>query len=277
MVIEKLETAMENLAQFMESQGLEARPEAVPNLKGDAARSRFIQLFKAVQRLKTQLDQYTDLTGEHRVEIEELLPQEQLQGFRGVYLETAHRLKERQAQGYGVSPEVAQLDFEFVLFASAVIDYDYIMALITRYAQQVPGKQTMNRDQLIGLILADAKFMDDREDITEYINTLAVGQGLDEGAIRGGYERFKAAKQGRELVAMAQNHGLEAAALEAFVDVVVRRGVFDGDGLSDLFAPLGLGWKARVRAEEALMLEPMPVLRRLAQEREISGLEVYEQ
>jgi type I restriction enzyme R subunit len=61
------------------------------------------------------------------------------------------------------------------------------------------------------------------------------------------------------------------------VDVVVRRGVFDGDGLSDLFAPLGLGWKARVRAEEALMLEPMPVLRRLAQEREISGLEVYEQ
>jgi type I restriction enzyme R subunit len=33
---------------------------------------------------------------------------------------------------------VDQLDFEFVLFASAVIDYDYIMALIATYSQQNP-------------------------------------------------------------------------------------------------------------------------------------------
>ena len=72
--------------------------------------------------------------------------------------------------------QVQQLDFEFVLFASAIIDYDYIMALIARYTQAKPGKQKMTREQLIGLIESDAKFMDEREDITAYINTPASGR-----------------------------------------------------------------------------------------------------
>ena len=276
-VIGKLEAAVQGLDEFMQSQGLESKPEAVPNLKGDAARGQFINLFKEVQRLTTQLDQYTDLTEEDRTAIAEVLPQEQLQGFKGVYLETAQRLRSQQGKADTKSLEVEQLDFEFVLFASAVIDYDYIMGLITRYAQQAPGKQKMSREELIGLILADAKFMDDRQDITEYINSLELGKGLDEQAIRAGYERFKAEKQGRELAAIATQHGLETPILQAFVDMILRRRVFDGDALSDLFAPQALGWKARTRAELALMADLIPLLKKLAQGREISGLEVYEQ
>jgi type I restriction enzyme R subunit len=46
----------------------------------------------------------------------------------GVYLETAKRLKEQQAKRRRQAPPaVQQLDFEFVLFASSLIDYDYIM------------------------------------------------------------------------------------------------------------------------------------------------------
>lgn len=33
-------------------------------------------------------------------------------------------------------PEIQQLDFEFVLFASTVIDYDYIMNLIADSTQK---------------------------------------------------------------------------------------------------------------------------------------------
>ena len=53
------------------------------------------------------------------------------------YLETAKRLKEKQDKPTtgGLNPVVQQLDFEFVLFASAVVDYDYIMGLIARYTQ----------------------------------------------------------------------------------------------------------------------------------------------
>ena len=277
-VIDRLQTAVQTLGDFMQSQGLDNKPEEVPNLKGDAARSQFINLFKEVQRLKTQLDQYTDLTPENSQTIEQVLPKEQLQGFKGVYLDTAQRLKEKQDKGGdSASEEVKQLDFEFVLFASAVIDYDYIMALIARYSQQTPDKQKMSREELIGLIQSDAKFMDEREDIAEYITALEVGKGLDEKAIRDGFERFKADKHVRQLAAIAEKHGLETAALQTFVDNILRRMIFDGEQLSDLLAPLGLGWKARTQKELALMEDLIPPLHKLAQGREISGLGAYEQ
>jgi type I restriction enzyme R subunit len=277
-VIEKLQTAVQALDTFMQSQGLENKPEAVANLKGDAARAQFINLFKEVQRLNTQLDQYTDLTPEDKASIEQVLPKDQLQGFKGVYLDTAQSLKEKQDTGGDkTDPAVQQLDFEFVLFASAVIDYDYIMALIARYASQTPGKQKMSREQLIGLIQADAKFIDERDDIAEYISTLEAGKALDEKAIREGFERFKADKHAKALADIATKHMLEAAALQAFVETTLRRMVFDGDQLSELFAPQELGWKARTKAELTLMEDLIPLLKKLAQGREISGLGAYEQ
>lgn len=136
-VIQKLETAVGKLDAFMKSQGLDCAPDAVPNLKGDAARAAFIEHFKEVQRLKTQLDQYTDLTPENAATIEQVLPRDSLLGFRGAYLETAQRLKVQQAKGADKpTQEVDQLDFEFVLFASAVIDYDYIMGLSVKINSQ---------------------------------------------------------------------------------------------------------------------------------------------
>jgi len=277
-VIDKLQTALIKLGEFMQSQGLACAPEDVPNLKGDAARSQFITLFKEVQRLKTQLDQYTDLTPEHKGTIEQIIPKEQLQSFRGVYLETAQQLKAQQDKsGDKASPEVQQLDFEFVLFASAVIDYDYIMNLIASYTQQVSGKQTMTREELIGLIQADAKFIDERENIAAYIKKLRTGEALNENDIRQGYEQFKIEKNAGELAEIATKHGLEAAALQAFVDRIMQRLIFDGEQLSDLLAPLGLGWKARTERELALMEDLVPLLRKLAQGHEISGLSAYEQ
>lgn len=140
-VIENLQTATQKLADFMQSQGLANTPEEVANLKGDVARAQFINLFKDVQRLKTQLDQYTDLSEEQKQQIERIVSADQLLGFKGVYLETARRLKEQQDKDQTL-PEVQQLDFEFVLFASAVIDYDFIMGLIANLTQQKPGKLT---------------------------------------------------------------------------------------------------------------------------------------
>ena len=276
-VIEKLQSAVKQLDDFMQSQGLENKPQAVANLKGDAARAQFITLFKEVQRLNTQLDQYTDLTEDEKARIEQILPREQLQAFKGVYLDTALRLKQQQDQGGETDPVVQQLEFEFVLFASAVIDYDYIMALIARYTSQPPGKQKVSREQLMGLIHADAKFIDARELIAEYIDTLEIGKALDEKAVRDGFERFKAEKNAKALADIAAKHSLDLAALQTFVETTLRRMVFDGDQLSDLFAPLELGWKARAKAELALMEDLMPQLKKLAQGREISGLGAYEQ
>lgn len=277
-VIESLQGAVKRLDDFMASQGLAARPDEVPNLKGNAARGQFIELFKGVQRLKTQLDQYTDLEEEQKAEIAKAVPPETLQGFRSAYLETAQRLRARQQrQGDEAEPEVQALDFEFVLFASAVVDYDYIMGLIAKYTQAPAGKRTMNREQLIGLIQADAKFIDEREDIADYIRGLEADKALNEKEIKAGYEQFKADKKAAELTAIASVHGLEAGALQGFVDEILRRRIFDGEKLSDLMAPLGLGWKARTQKELALMEQLSPLLHKLAEGREISGLSAYEQ
>ena len=282
-VIQKLDAAVTKLADFMQSQGLACTPDAVHSLKGDDARAAFIKNFKEVQRLKTQLDQYTDLTEDNATAIEHILPTVDLQGFRGAYLETAQRLKQQQAQqdkggdtNGDDAADVDQLDFEFVLFASAVIDYDYIMGLMSRYSQGT-GKQKMTKDELIGLILADAKFMNERDDIAAYINTLKAGEGLSETAIREGYTRFKKEKDSTELAAIATRHQLAPAALQTFVDGILQRMIFDGEALSDLMAPLDLGWKARAQAELALMKELLPLLNKRAQGRDISGLSAYEQ
>lgn len=276
--IDKLKTAVKTLDDFMQSQGLSCAPEEVANLKGDAARSQFINLFKEVQRLNTQLDQYTDMSAEDKAAIEGVMPKEELQAFRGVYLDTAQRLKSQQDKGpEKTSVDVDQLDFEFVLFASAVIDYDYIMSLIADYSQQQPGKQKMTRTQLIGLIQSDAKFLDDREEIAAYIDTLTVGEGLSEKAIRKGFETFKAEKNAKALSAIADKHELDVVALQTFVDGILRRMIFDGEALSDLLAPLDLGWKARTQKELALMEDLIPVLQKRADGREIAGLGAYEQ
>jgi len=278
-VIQKLEAAVQKLDGFLKSQGLETTPDAVPNLKGDAARAAFIHHFKEVQRLKTQLDQYTDLTPQDKITIEHILPEETHRGFRGAYLATAQRLKDQRNQRDAgpASPEADHLDFEFVLFASAVIDYDYIMGLIARFSSMEPGKARMTREQLIGLISADAKFMHERDDIAEYIGTLTAGEGLSEAAIREGYTRFKAEKNSKEIEAIARKHGLATVPLQAFVDGILDRMIFDGEQLGDLLAPLDLGWKARTQAELALMADLVPLLTQRAGGREISGLSAYEQ
>lgn len=276
-VINKFEKAVAALATFMQSQGLENKPEEVNNLKGDIARAEFINYFKEVQKLKTQLDQYTDLSTEEVKQIETLLPNEAHRSFKSAYLETAKRLKEIQdANGNNADPNLQQLDFEFVLFASATIDYDYIMALIARFTQRKPSQQKMTKEQLINLLSSSANLMEERDDIIAYINSLEVGKGLNEQEIRKGYEDFKEAKSAQELAAIAQIHRLEIKPLKAFVNNIISRMIFDGEQLNDLLAPLELGWKDRSKKEMELMQQLIPQLKKLAQGREISGLSAYE-
>jgi len=280
-VIKQLDDAVSQLEKFMDSQGLACTPEAVNNLKGDAARAEFINHFKEVQRLKTQLDQYTDLSDEQSDKVKQRLPEDKLRGFKGVYLETAQRLKSQQGKSSGDPDDpddekVQQLDFELVLFASAVIDYDYIMGLIAKTIDGTPSKQKMTREQLIDLISSSANLMDERDDIVDYISSLQAGEKLNEKTIRDGYEHFKAEKSAQELIAIAEKHGLTSEALQSFVDGIMERMIFDGEQLTDLMEPLELGWKARRVAELALMEELVPLLNKLAQGRDISGLAAYE-
>lgn len=276
-IIEKYQKAVEAMGIFMETHDLVNEPQEVYNLRGDAAKIQFVKTFKEVQRLRTQLDQYTDLDAGQKELIEKILPEDNLRSFRSSYLETAKQLKEIQEKKGDDAPEgLQQLDFEFVLFASALIDYDYIMGLIADNTDPKSQKQKMSKEQLIKLLSSSANLMDEKENLTEYINGLDWSKGQDEKQLKQGYETFKIEKNEKELADIANKHGLETKALKSFTDDIMSRMIFDGEKLTDLLEPLELSWKERRVKELALMEDLVPQLKKIAEGREISGLAAYE-
>ena len=276
-VIEKYKEAVAALGDFMAQNNLVCEPQEVYNLKGDAARIAFVKNFKEVQRLKTQLDQYTDLNEQQHAKIEEILPNETLRSFRSSYIETAKKFREiQQKEGEKAPVEIQQLDFEFVLFASAVIDYDYIMELIADSTQKKPTKQKMTKGQIISLLSSNSNLMDEQEDLTEYINSLDWNSGQNVNSLREGYDTFKIEKNEKEIAEIANKHGLPTSVLKDFIDKIMHRMIFDGEKLTDLLEPLNLSWKERRTKELALMIDLVPHLKKQAQGREISGLAAYE-
>lgn len=275
-MVEKYEKAIGKLQQFMDLQDLECRPEQVNNLKGDMAKAQFIHYFKEVQKVKTQLEQYTDLTDTQQKTMNNLLPPDDLCAFKAAYLDVVQRLKNSQDKKNKKNTDIVvqELDFQLVLFASAIIDYDYIIALIAKSTQ--PDATGTNPLDVVNMLMADANMMGQREDLKTYIEQLPKGKVMNVDDVKAGFEQFKAEKSSRQLSALAQKHSIDAAALQAFVAKVLDRMIFDGDALSDLFAPMELGWKARTQKELALVEELTPLLIHLAQGSEITGLSAYE-
>ena len=282
----KFYKAVNNLRNFMNQFNLEFNASEVANLKGDDAKAGFINYFKEVQRYKTQLDQYTDLVSGDGANVGGVaepsaaygFTDDEMRAFRGAYLDIAKQLKtERERSDKSVSPEIEDLDFEFVLFASALIDYDYIMELIARYVGQ-PSVMKMTKEQLVNLICSSSNLLDEREDIIDYIDDLdAKGvNGKTEQEIEQGYELFKKEKFSRAVSSIAEKHHLDVDALQTFVTEIAERRIFDGDKLYDLLSPLDLGWKDRVNKEEALMKDLIPLLKRMTGGQKISGLSAYE-
>ena len=131
-VIEKLEAAVQKLDGFMKSQGLDCAPEAVPISRATTPAPPSSSTSRKSSGSRPSSTNTPTSPRRTKPTIEQVLPEEDLRGFRGQYLETAQRLREQQGKGGDKTgtDAVDQLDFEFVLFASAVIDYDYIMGLI---------------------------------------------------------------------------------------------------------------------------------------------------
>ena len=120
------------------------------------------------------------------------------------------------------------------------------------------------------------KFIDDKEDIRAYIDTLEIGSGLNEEDIKKGYEDFKSKLSNARLDEIAIKHNIDKKAFHDFIELIMNRMIFDGEYLNDLLAPQELGWKARAKKELELMEDLIPLLKKLSGEQEISGLSAYE-
>ena len=277
-VVELLDVAVQRLYTMMKSHGLEPEPEEVPNLKGDAARADFVEIFKDVQRSILQLDQYIDIPPELQARIDAIMPPEKRLAFRTAYLELGRELRQKRA---AESPDDASdptdvmqdIDFELVLFASAIIDYDYIISLIARMVnEKEPERREVTREEIVALLRSHSNLPEDREDILEFVCHPEVINGRTADEISDEFRRFREAKWHRQLQELAHRYGVDQEGLSEFIESTLHVMRYDDSHLSDLFTDEGLGWRDRVAKKNALRADLVPLIRLRAAGQEIDNL-----
>lgn len=276
--VEQLEEAVGDFCNVMLSHGLAPKPEEVPNVKGDAARAEVVEAFKAVQRLMLQCNQYVDIPPELQARINAIMPPDTYQAFRTAYLELGRELRQKRA---AESPDDASeptdvmqdIDFELVLFASAIIDYDYIISLIARMVnEKEPERREVTREEIVALLRSHSNLPEDREDILEFVRHPEVINGRTAGEISDEFCRFREAKWHRQLQELAHRYGVDQEGLSEFIESTLRVMRYDDSHLSDLFTDEGLGWRDRVAKKNALRADLVPLIRLRAAGQEIDNL-----
>ena len=276
--VEQLEEAVGDFCNVMLSRGLKPVPEEVPNLKGDAARAELVERFKAVQRLMLQCNQYVDIPPELQARINAIMPPDTYQAFRTAYLELGRELRQK---GTAESPDDASdptdvmqdIDFELVLFASAIIDYDYIISLIARMVNEAePERREVTREEIVALLRSHSNLPEDREDILEFVCHPEVINGRTAGEISDEFCRFREAKWHRQLQELAHRYGVDQEGLSEFIESTLHVMRYDDSHLSDLFTDEGLGWRDRVTKKNALRADLVPLIRLRAAGQAIDNL-----
>ena len=272
-VVEKYQSAIGKLETVMNSMGLECKPEEVINIPQGENSNTFIEAFKDVQRLAIKLDQYVDLPEELQTEIEKTMPEDTLQQFRTAYLDLARRTRETSG-GRKETPE-GDPDFELSLFSSALVDYDYIMKLLAKYTNTHHEKVMITKEQLLEILSGSVDLMNEREYLKAFIEEeLTQGSGMNEEEIRARYKAYKDRRFNQQIAALAQEYGIDAAALEAFVNETVKLRRIDEETLRELLNHID-GWKQRKAAKEELLARLAPMFALLAGDNTIEGLNAY--
>lgn len=276
--ISKFEEKISTLKYFMFDKGLEFSPEAVINLKGIEAKVEFVKKFKEVQKIKNELRQYADLTDTQQEAISNLMPEDTLQRFKSNYLEIAKQIRNNSdklsAEDYKKYSE--QLEFDLIVFANALIDYDYIMSLLAKFTQsQKPRERTVSKEQIIDIIKSDPQFMDNQDDLIAYVNTLKAGDNKTDVQVKEGFALYLQHKHEEQIFKIADEFGLAYDKFLHFVTTIVDLQVMNTDGLIELVKPLGLGWKERALLQKNIMHRLIPLLQEMVSG-EISGLTIWQ-
>ena len=273
-VVEEYKNAISQLNTVMSSMGLECKPEEVVNIPQGENTGNFIDAFKDVQRLALKLDQYVDMPDELKKAVEMAMPEDTLQQFRTAYLDLAHRMNPGSGNREQI-PEDDEPDFELSLFGSALVDYDYIMRLLAKYTDSHHEKVKITKVQLLEILSGNADLMNERDYLKAFIEEeLEQGNGMSELEIRNRYKDFKNRRINRQIADLAQEFGMESAALENFVGETSKLRRIDEDSLRNLLAHIE-GWKQRKAAKEGLLARLAPLFDLLSGGNTIEGLSAY--
>ena len=273
-VVEKYKDAITQLQTVMNGMGLECKPEEVINIPQGENTSDFINAFKDVQRLALKLDQYVDMPEELKDAIETAMPEDTLQQFRTAYLDLARRRRNEKGAQSKEEPE-DEPDFELSLFSSALVDYDYIMRLLARYTDTHFEKVKITKEQLLDILSSSVDLMNERDYLKAFIEEeLQKGSGVSEAEIRERYKAYKDKRFNQQIAVLAEEYGIDTAALEAFVAETTKLRRLDEDSLRELLSHIE-NWKQRKAAKEGLLADLAPLFSLLASGSAIEGLNAY--
>lgn len=273
-IVDQYKEAVNKLRTVMNSMGLECKPEEVINIPQGENTGSFIDAFKDVQRLSLKIDQYVDVPADLKETIQKTMPEDTLNQFRTAYLDLARRNR------YFVDPaapeyEKEEPDFELSLFSSALVDYDYIMKLLAKYTDTHVEKVKITKEQLLDILSGSVDLMNERDYLKAFIEEeLHEGSGIGVLEIKSRYEAFKESRIHKQIVAIAQQNGVDANALESFVKETTRLLRLDEDMLRDLIAHID-NWKLRKSAKENIIHSLEDLFNMLSRGNTIEGLNAY--
>ena len=274
-VVEKFKKSISQLKTVMNSMGLDCRPDEVINIPQGENTNNFIDAFKDVQRLAIKLDQYVDVPDELKKAIEKVMPEDKLQQFRTAYIDLARRNSQQESGSTKQTPEEEEPDFELSLFSSALVDYNYIMRLLAKYAAAQPAAVKITKAQLLDILAGSVDLMNEREYLKAFIeDELEKGCGISELEIRRRYKEFKDNRINKQINDIAQEFGLENDALEGFVKETIKLRRLDEESLRELMSHI-VNWKQRKAAKENLLVRLNPLLMLLTGGNTIEGINAY--
>ncbi len=274
-VAEKYKEAVSQLKTVMNGMGLECKPDEVINIPQGENTNNFIDAFKDVQRLALKLDQYVDVPEELKTTIENVMPEDTLQQFRTAYIDLARRNGPVGPGRAEETPEGEEPDFELSLFSSALVDYDYIMKLLARYADTHSERVKITKEQLLDILSGSVDLMNERDYLKAFIEEeLEKGSGVSELEIRRKYKEFKDNRLNKQINEIAQEFGIDNDALEGFVKETTKLRRLDEESLRELLSHID-SWKQRKAAKENLLKRLAPLFALLTSGNTIEGLNAY--
>lgn len=274
-VVEKYREKINQLQTVMNSMGLDCKPDEVINIPQGENTAAFIEAFKDVQRMALKLDQYVDMPVEIKQTVEAIMPEDTLMQFRTAYIDLARRAAaadSKQDVTYNIDEDT---DFELSLFSSALVDYDYIMRLLSKYTDTHFEKVQITKKQLLDILAGSVDLMNEREYLKAFIEEeLSQGSGMSELEIRRRYKEFKNERFNQKIAVIAQQFNIDKEALEHFVSETAKLLRLDEDALRELLSHID-NWKQRKAAKENLIKELHPLLTLLSSGNTIEGLNAY--
>ena len=198
-----------------------------------------------------------------------------MQQFRTAYIDLARRNSQKESGSTKQTPEEEEPDFELSLFSSALVDYNYIMRLLAKYAAAQPAAVKITKAQLLDILAGSVDLMNEREYLKAFIEEeLSQGSGMSELEIRRRYKEFKNERFNQKIAVIAQQFNIDKAALEHFVSETAKLLRLDEDALRELLNHID-NWKQRKTAKENLIKELHPLLTLLSGGNTFEGLNAY--